>query len=464
MGVRVEKPPLKTTASRRAGLNLLGTPPKMIEPTGRLVEIERLGPATFPTNWRVARRAGDWSLVDPAVRVRVRADWPLPPDHEELWFERAGPRRWLRFDPTQTKAAIVTCGGLCPGLNNVIRSVYLELTRNYGVPTVLGIRHGYLGLTAEGPPPEVLTMERVGPIHRMGGTILGSSRGQRDTAEMAATLERLGISMLFCVGGDGTQRGALAIGREIRAHGKEIAVVGIPKTIDNDLMYTDRTFGFDTAIQIAHQVIQVAHTEAKAGVRGIGLVKLMGRDSGFIAAMATLACQEVNVTLIPEVPFRLEGEEGLLAVLERRLDQRGHAVVVVAEGAGQDLFEGGHEALGFDASGNRRYHDIGLFLKERITDHFKAIGKPADLKYLDPSYIIRSTPAICTDSALCDQLGRDAVHAALAGMTNVVVTRLNNLPALVPMEMTVSRKRVIDPQGPIWTSVLAATGQPPLLR
>ncbi|MBN2216024.1 MAG: ATP-dependent 6-phosphofructokinase, partial [Pirellulales bacterium] len=281
------------------------------------------------------------------------------PDQGGLFFEKAGARENIFFDPARTRAAIVTCGGLCPGLNNVIRSLFIELHMNYGVPEVLGIRYGYRGLDpAVGEPPARLTLEIVDSIHENGGTILGTSRGRRDVGTMVDFLQQQKIDILFCVGGDGTQRGAHEIYEEITRRGLAIAVVGVPKTIDNDIPFCEQSFGFMTAIEQVETALRCAHMEARGAYNGIGLVKVMGRDAGFIAALGTLASQEVNFTLIPEVPFALDGANGLLAALQRRILARRHALIVVAEGAGQDLFD--RETTTCDASGNRLHHDIGL--------------------------------------------------------------------------------------------------------
>lgn len=407
-----------------------------------------------------------WAAQQPAERfvaddhfVRWKADVHLNHAQEIMLFEKAGAREWLFFDPAQTRAAIVTCGGLSPGLNNVIRSAFLELHLNYGVPEVLGIRYGYQGLNpAEGEPPIRLTLELVEDIHREGGTVLGTSRGPQDPRVMVDFLRDQGIDLLLCVGGDGTQRGAHALAEEVRRRGLRIAVVGIPKTIDNDIEYCDPSFGFNTAVAEAQRVIDCAHAEAKGARNGIGLVKLMGRESGFIAAAATVASQEVNFVLIPEVPIVLEGERGLLATLRQRMLRRHHAVIVVAEGAGQDLF--GPRPAERDASGNIRFQDIGPFLKQRIVEYFHQHGPPVEVKYFDPSYLVRSVPANAQDDVLCDQFARRAVHAAMAGKTDVMVGHMAGTFALVPLALAVGRKRHVQVQGEFWAAALAATGQP----
>lgn len=398
-------------------------------------------------------------FVRPAAEVVLDTEPPVRPPEEDLLFEKAGPRERIYFDPAKTRAAVATCGGLSPGLNNVIRSLYLELHKNYGVPEVLGIRYGYQGLNPQvGEAPVPLTMEYVEQIHERGGTVLGTSRGAQDAATMVDFLSGRGIDILFCVGGDGTQRGAHAIHEEIHRRGLPIAVVGIPKTIDNDIPYCDRTFGFTTAVEAAQQVIGCAHVEAKGARDGIGLIKLMGREAGFIAAAATLASQEVNFILIPEVPFILLGENGLLEALRRRMIERHHAVIVVAEGAGQYLFE--EAGRQFDASGNVKLHDIGPFLKQQIVGYFDRHGPKVDLKYIDPSYIIRSLPANCEDDALCDEFARRAAHAGMAGKTGLMIGLISGKYVHVPLALVTGQKRCVDLEGEFWASALASTGQP----
>jgi 6-phosphofructokinase 1 len=391
---------------------------------------------------------------------------------EPLAFEKAGPRAEIYFDPPRTRAAIVTCGGLCPGTNNVIRSLFNELYYRYGVKEVLGVRYGFQGLSRDAPvAPVELTPELVSEIHALGGTVLGSSRESHPPSHMVDFIDRgLGADVLFCVGGDGSQRGAHAIAEEVGRRGLKIAVVGVPKTIDNDIPFVWRSFGFYTALEKAREVIQGAHVEASGVPNGIGLVQLMGRDAGFIAAGATLASQEVNFTLIPEVPFELDGDDGLLAALERRLAERGHAVVVVAEGAGQHLFAtaaaagGTAEAAGGAGAGPAavagRAGDIGLLLRERIARHFRQRGIAAHLKYFDPSYLIRSVPANTGDSLLCDSLARHAVHAGMAGKTDLLIGFWHNDFIHVPIPAVICRKKMLSPTGGVWIAVLSATGQP----
>jgi len=370
-------------------------------------------------------------------------------------FELAGPREHIFFDPSTLRCGIVTCGGLCPGINDVIRAIVMSLFYHYGVKTVFGFRYGYEGLASryEHAPLE-LDPENVKEIHQMGGTILGSSRGPQDTGDMVDTLERMGIGILFTVGGDGTLRGARAIAEEVGRRGSKISVIGIPKTIDNDISYIQQSFGFDTAVTESRPALSSAHTESIGARNGIGLVKLMGRESGFIAAFATLANSEVNFCLIPEVPFSLPA---FLKALEARLKNRGHALIVVGEGAGQYLMANRHEK---DASGNIRFGDIGIFLKEQINSYFKKTGMEVNLKYIDPSYTIRSMPANARDSTFCLLLGHNAVHAGLAGRTNMVVGFWKNEFTHLPIPAAVAQRKKIDPRGRLWSNVIESTGQP----
>lgn len=380
----------------------------------------------------------------------------LERDETPPHFEAAGPREKIFFDPSELSCGIVTCGGLCPGINDVIRAIVMSLYHRYEVKSIYGFRYGYQGLVPDyGHTPLELNPENVNQIHEMGGTILASSRGNQDPKIMVDTLEEMKIGILFCIGGDGTQRGALAISQEAQSRGLEISVIGIPKTIDNDISFVQKTFGFETAVSEAKVATYSAHVEAVGAPNGVGLVKLMGRDSGFIAALTVLVDNQVNFCLIPEVPFSMEK---FLEALKLRLEERKHAVIVVAEGAGQDLFPSKGER---DASGNAKQGDVGILLRDAIKKHFASIGMEVNLKYIDPSYMIRSQPANPHDSAFCLLLGHNAVHAGMAGRTGMVVGYWNNLFTHVPISLAVSRRKKIDPRDWLWSSVLASTGQPP---
>ncbi len=431
-------------------------------PTSDAVRIHTLGERTIRSPLKLSKVYGD-GLVnfvpdDARMPIEVEVNTGRPRSSEAM-FEKAGPREWIYFDPTDTTAAIVTCGGLCPGLNNVIRSLVLELHHHYRVPRILGIRYGYMGLDpANGLAPCELTTDFVDDIHMDGGTVLGSSRGPVEMDTAVGFLRDRGVNILFCIGGDGTQRGALALANHALASGYRLAVVGIPKTIDNDIRYVWRTFGYYTALEEARKIVACAHVEAKGAPRGIALVKLMGRDAGFIAAGTAVASQDANFVLVPEVPFVLEGPGGFLDCLAQRMVRRDHAVIVVAEGAGQDQIPAAEQRR--DASGNLLHQDIGPFLARRIKDFFKQRGTPVNLKYIDPSYIIRSIPADCEDALLCDQLARHAVHAAMAGKTGMLIGQWYNVFTHVPIALAVAEKKYMSTEGELWRAALAATGQP----
>ena len=395
--------------------------------------------------------------------VKVRPGETITYQRENL-IEKAGPREQIYFDPSKVHAAIVTCGGLCPGLNDVIRAVVMTLWYHYGVRKISGIRFGFRGLIPEYKYPAMeLNPDVVTNIHRIGGSILGSSRGGGNRiTEIVDSIERMNLSMLFTIGGDGTQKGALNIAEEIIKRGLKTVVVGIPKTIDNDLSFVQKSFGFETAVSKAVEAVSGAHVEAHDAVNGIGIVKVMGRESGFIAVHTALGTNDVNYVLIPEIPFMLEGESGLLMELKKRLARRNHALIVVAEGAGQELFS--ESALGVDASGNKKLGDIGLFLRERISAFFKKEGLEINLKYIDPSYIIRSTPANPSDSIYCNRLGNNAVHAAMAGKTKMLVSLINNTFVHIPIALAVQKRNRVDPESSLWRDVVQATGQPALFR
>jgi len=429
-----------------------------------MTEISTLGESKIPTP--VQKRTDgteDISFVSDESRVIIEVDshrvsqmieksLPIPS------FELAGPRRHIFFDPSKLKCALVTCGGLCPGLNDIIRSIVLELHYGYGVNNIFGIRYGLQGFIAGfGHDLIDLTCEFVVNIHDRGGTVLGSSRGPQDIDEIVDSMERMNIGLLFMIGGDGTLTAANRITARIADRGLKIGVVGVPKTIDNDIYMVSRSFGFDTAVDVATSAIISASNEAEGYPNGLGLLKLMGRHSGFIAATAVLAQQDVNFVLIPEIDFDLEGPKGLLNALEKRLADRKHAVIVVAEGAGQKFFENKKNER--DASGNIKLKDIGIYLKEAINAHFTGKGLDISIKYIDPSYMIRSLPANANDRVFCNFLGRNSVHAGMSGRTDMLIGHWNNQFVHVPMKLIADKRKKVNPRGSLWRSTLEATGQ-----
>jgi 6-phosphofructokinase 1 len=419
--------------------------------------IEQLGARRFPSPFSKMlnihyRTESERLLFRPEVNVTL--------DGVELTDERtlelSGPRETLFFDPPAVRVAIVTCGGLCPGLNAVIRGLVMQLWHIYGAQDILGLRYGYHGLGNAAVEPLRLTPDQVNGIKGEGGTILGSSRGTPPTSELVDNLVQRKIDILFVIGGDGSMRGADALWDEIKRRELNISVVGIPKTIDNDIPFVRRTFGFDTAVAEAMKAINVAEVEAQGMPNGVGIVKLMGRHAGFIAATACVASGQANFCLVPELKFGLEGEGGLLNLLRERLEARGHAVIVLAEGAGQELVT--HE--GCDASGNKKLGDIGLYLKQAIKAYCDDNAITCGIKYIEPSYLIRSAPPTASDQLYCDQLARAAVHAAMAGKTGMLIGHWNSRLVHVPFSALEGHVQRLNPEGELWFSVRENTGQP----
>jgi 6-phosphofructokinase 1 len=403
---------------------------------------------------------GDRVLFDDTIQLLESHRVPLS---QVPTLEPGGLRRIVFHPPGATKVGIVTCGGLCPGLNDVIRGLVMELQTHYGVNDVVGFRNGFAGLVkSAGHEPMELTAERVAKINQQGGTILGTSRGAQDPEVMVDRLVELGIDILFVIGGDGSIRGASKLANVLRRRGLPIGVIGIPKTIDNDIPFIGQSFGFQTAFTIAAQSIAAAQVEAQSATNGVGLVQLMGRHAGFIACYAALANHHADFVLIPEVQFALDGDSGFLAALERRVAERGSAVVVVAEGAGQGLMS--DEQTGTDASGNRKLGDIGRFLEAEIVAHYRSIGRELTLKFLKPGYAIRAVPAKAYDSVYCVRLAQAAAHAGMAGRTDMVVGRRHNRFVHVPIDIVVSTRNEVAPDGDLWLSVLESTAQPLEMR
>ena len=440
---------------------------------------------------------------DDCVLVNIVRTPKTSAEEMELAYHRAGPREALHFDPKEVRAAVVNCGGLCPGLNDVIHHIVEQLSYVYVVEHIYGIRGGYRGFDSTTPldegqgrsasnilgrfmtrralgeamgggsgsgsdgslaskdffAPVRLTPKMVSHWHHEGGTNLGSARGGFDEDKIIAFLEKNRINQLYIIGGDGTHRGAFRLAKACADRGLNVAVNGVPKTIDNDIALIDYSFGFRSAVAAAQVALDSAVTEAQGNMpNGIGVVKLMGRSSGYIASYAAITNGSVDLCLIPEVPVKLHGPDGCLPHLERVIARKGHATVVVAEGAGEELLG---ESAEVDAGGNKKLPAIGEFMVKQIKDHFKSIGSEATVKYIDPSYTIRSVPANSDDSYLCHTLASGVVHGAMAGFTGFTVGMVNNHSVLIPIPALVAKSpRTLNPRGRTWDRVLSITGQP----
>lgn len=384
---------------------------------------------------------------------------PIPGAEEwhGKWAMRAGPRERILFQPEKVRAAIVTCGGLCPGLNDVIRQLVITL-EEYGVEDIRGIRYGFRGFfETEGElrAPVKLTSRLVETIHLEGGSVLGSSRGGSETSDIVDAVSEMGLDFLFVIGGNGSHAGALAIDDMCKERGVCCSVIGIPKTIDNDILLLDRTFGFQTAVDEAINAIRSAAIEARSAYNGVGLVRLMGRQSGFIAMNASLASGEVDVCLIPEINTPLEGPGGILAHVRRVLNKKEHCVVVVAEGAGQDVLGKMGET---DASGNPVLQNFAKFVQAEMKE--KLADLTPDIKYIDPTYMVRACPTNSSDAIYCSILGQNAVHAAFAGITGATVGLCNGHYVYLPIQPLISRPREVDPEGRMWERLRLAINQP----
>eukprot|EP00177_Eucheuma_denticulatum_P008805 GFKZ01015991.1.p1 GENE.GFKZ01015991.1~~GFKZ01015991.1.p1 ORF type:complete len:598 (+),score=78.33 GFKZ01015991.1:131-1795(+) len=379
-------------------------------------------------------------------------------------FFRAGPRKELAFHPgNQVKACIVTCGGLCPGLNSVIRELVITMSLMYGVKHISGIPYGYRGFYSTQLRIMDLTPDKVQGIHHEGGSILGSSRGGHDTKRICDSIMSMGYNQIYIIGGDGTHRGAVKIFEELKKRKYMASVVGVPKTIDNDIALIDKSFGFDTAVEEAQRSIKCAKIEAKSAINGIGLVKLMGRHSGQIAMFATLASREVDCCLIPEVKFELDGKAGLYQYIEDKLKTKGHMVIVIAEGAAEELLRRDHPETEKDASGNKKMSDVGLWLKDKINAEFGKRRREINLKLIDPTYEIRSVPANASDNLHCSLLAQSAVHGAMHGYSGFCVGMINTHFVMIPIDEICRRGRSkVDVKSRMWHRVIASTQQPSL--
>ncbi|BBH52092.1 ATP-dependent 6-phosphofructokinase [Fluviispira sanaruensis] len=446
-----------------------------IKPEIFLIEslTETFGQATLPSPLKNSFQTGnfvedgkDRVLVDISLEGLLKASRPdsgkivfQPPT-----FELAGPREKIFWNPENTKVAIVTCGGLAPGLNNVIQNLVTFLSDRYRVKNIYGVPYGYQGFSHDPQTKRfAFGWRRLDPfsvqnIDFEGGSVLGTGRGHSNHVAIVDALMLRDINILFTIGGDGTLAGANAIHEEIKRRKVPITLIGIPKTIDNDVLWVSKTFGFESAVGKAVEALRCAQTEARSAFHGIGLVKIMGRNCGALTATAAVAMNDIDFVLVPEVPIKLEGPNGLLNTIVKKVIDKGYITIAVAEGAGQDLFPPSETEK--DASGNIKLKDIGKFLQKKIVDEFKTRNIETTLKYIDPSYMLRSQTTSADDSVFCAKLGQNAVHAAMAGKTGCMIGYAHERFTHVPLAAVAVGKKRLDTNESIWLSVLASTGQP----
>ena len=373
-------------------------------------------------------------------------------DNGELYI-RGGPRFHIALDNLRVRACIMSCGGLCPGINVVIRELVMALRYNYGVAEIYGIKWGFLGFTKKDCWVR-LNPEDVKEIHLLGGTVLGTSRSGFDGEEIAKQLIKNNINMVFFIGGDGTHRGIKELSKILKEKKKKIILVGIPKSIDNDMPIIDKSFGLESAIQESVRTIRAANVEANCNLNGIGLVKLFGRSSGFVAMLSTLAARDVNICLIPEIPFNLYGDNGLLDFIFQRIQIKEHCVIVVSDGARFSIKD-------YKTQNGKPVEDIGIVIKKEIIKKSEEIGIEVNLKYMDPTYVVRAVPANEYDCNLCAKLAESAVHCAFAGFTNFSVGMINNKPCMIPLDkMCGKAERKVEFNSDDYLMLLASTGQP----
>ncbi len=347
----------------------------------------------------------------------------------------------------------MSCGGLCPGINVVIRELVMALRYNYGVAEIYGIKWGFFGFTKKDCWVK-LNPEDVKEIHLLGGTVLGTSRSGFDGEEISKHLIKNNVNMVFFIGGDGTHRGIKELSKILKEKKKKIVLVGIPKSIDNDMPIIDKSFGLESAIQESVRTIRAANVEANCNLNGIGLVKLFGRSSGFVAMLSTLAARDVNICLIPEIPFNLYGENGLLDFIFQRIQIKEHCVIVVSDGARFSVKD-------YKTTNGKPVEDIGIVIKKEIIKKSEELGIEVNLKYMDPTYVVRAVPANEYDCNLCAKLAESAVHCAFAGFTNFSVGMINNKPCMIPLEkMCGKSERKVEFNSDDYLMLLASTGQP----
>lgn len=328
------------------------------------------------------------------------------------------------------KLGILTGGGDCPGLNAVLRACARYC--NERGTSLIGYMNGWQGVL-EG---ESMLLDRraVKGIVHLGGTILGTSRTDPlevngGLARMKHTLEEDGVEGLIVVGGDGTLSAALELSRE------GFNVLGVPKTIDNDLCGTDVTFGFDTAVSIATDAIDRLHTTAEAHKRVI-VVEVMGNHSGWIAAYAGIA-GGADVVLVPEVPFELRDVCDRIRDRERR--GRSFSIVVIAEGARS--LERADEPV--ERRGKIRPGQISFWLADEIE---KAIG--TETRFVVLGHIQRGGTPTAYDRILATRYGIHAAELAMQGRWGMMVSLSGRHMDAVPLEEAVGQLRELDPA--IW--------------
>ena len=497
-----------------------------------------------PLNWPIAdRRSHKSSIRNPLIpsvgNERKDEDYVLVSalrpkqvaEHHALGFPEAGPRRTICFptnSDTGLKVAVLVVGGIAPGINAVIdgivqrHSLHAEMSNYEDKLEIHGLINGSLAFDDLGNSHRLLVSDprrlaanplrlETPPHAHEGGSILGTCRDDelmkepdRDTKLKDIVHQLRNFDILYVIGGDGGMRMAHAIRSyalaEGRTGGRELSVVAIPKTMDNDILWVWQSFGFMSAVEKAREVIEHIHTEITSNPR-LGIVQLFGSVSGFVVSHAVLAGSTPNcyLALVPEVPFSLKK---VAAYLQKRLSERGPipgGLIVMAEtalptDALQILNELDRIPVGTSTKtepvlNTREAKAVERFLALQ-NDHKTLTGQTSDelrsaclkivsrgLEHLlkkgakpgsrwlklrvvtnEPRHIIRAIPPSCQDIITGRRLGSLAVDNAMAGYTDCMISQWLTEFVLVPLPLVVLGRKQIHREGIFWKSVLAKTG------
>lgn len=328
------------------------------------------------------------------------------------------------------RIGVLTSGGDCPGLNAVIRSVVHRAVADHG-DEVIGFRDGWRGLLEGDHRP--LDLDAVAHILPTGGTILGSSRVRpeqlRDGVGRAREhVAELGLDAVIPIGGEGTLKAA----RLLSDAG--LPIVGVPKTIDNDIAATDVTFGFDTAVGVATEALDRLKTTAESHQRVL-IVEVMGRHTGWIALHAGMAAG-AHAIVVPERPFDIDE---LTAVVGKRFEAgKRFAIVVVAEGAKPRAGSMAFETGGTDVYGHERFAGVARQLAVELEERLGKEARPVIL-----GHVQRGGTPTAYDRVLATRFGRHAVEAAHRGEFGMMTALRGTEITLVPLAEAVARLKTV---------------------
>lgn len=441
----------------------------------------------------------------------------ITPAAWNLTMPEAGPRRYVSYpQKNQLKVGILVSGGIAPGINAVISGIIArhhayqawsqKINKNYALE-ILGYSEALKGLLHAGRPAVPLDLKTVREAVNHGGSILPTARAdelldledpkQRDGAldKVTSRLINQQIDILYIIGGDGSMRAAHAISCRARRNPiNELSVIGIPKTMDNDILWVWQSFGFLSAVEFAKQAILQLHTEVMSNPR-LCVIQLFGSDSGFVVSHAALASGVCDAVLIPEVNFTLKQLSGYIRY---RLQDRPHSdkpyggIVALAEtaipldwreyvSATAEVADGSEKVIltpeelraieTFESHGRRVHGQTpdalrsgGLRLVSQILQ--REIRKLGDrwssyrVFTNEPRHLIRSIEPSVSDVIFAQRLGTLAVDNAMAGYHDFMISQWLTEYVLVPLKLVVLGRKRVPEHGIFWKSVRASTGQP----